>query len=136
MYVRYNALINGTGGGGSQNGGAGNATIDPATTALISYNTGTQSTTPQRDYQVPVYGTLVANRPFTAETSGFASEPGDGLTQPDASDIATGTLTDQPSIVRERYVSHTPPAAAVTVTGYAQATVTAGRDANIPADVP
>jgi glucoamylase len=89
VYVRYNALINGTGGGGSQNGGAGNATIDPATTALISYNTGTQSTTPQRDYQVPVYGTLVANRPFEAETSGFAGEPSDGLTQLDASHTLT-----------------------------------------------
>jgi glucoamylase len=89
VYVRYNALINGTGGGGSQNGGAGNATIDPATTALISYNTGTQSTTPQRDYQVPVYGTLVANRPFEAETSGFAGQPSDGLTQLDASHALT-----------------------------------------------
>jgi glucan 1,4-alpha-glucosidase len=89
VYVRYNALINGTGGGGSQNGGAGSATIDPATTALVSYNTGTQSTTPQRDYQVPVYGTLVANRPFAAETSGFAGQPSDGLTQLDASHALT-----------------------------------------------
>jgi glucan 1,4-alpha-glucosidase len=84
VYVRYNALINGTGGGGSQNGGAGTATIDPATTGLVSYNTGTQSSTPQRDYQVPVYGTLVADRPFEAETSGFAGQPSDGLTQLDA----------------------------------------------------
>jgi glucoamylase len=89
VYVRYNALINGTGGGGSQNGGAGNAAIDPATTALVSYNTGTQSTAPQRDYQVPVYGTLVANRPFEAETSGFAGEPSDGLTQLDANHALT-----------------------------------------------
>ena len=89
VYVRYNALINGTGGGGSQNGGGGSATIDPATTALTSYNTGTQSTTPQRNYQVPVYGTLVANRPFTAETSGFAGQPSDGLTQLDASHALT-----------------------------------------------
>jgi glucoamylase len=85
VYVRYNALVNGTGGGGSQNGGAGSATIDPATTALVSYNTGTQSTTAQRDYQVPVYGTLVADRPFTAETSGFVGQPSDGLTQLDTS---------------------------------------------------
>jgi glucoamylase len=89
VYVRYNALINGTGGGGAGNGGAGSATIDPATTALISYNTGTQSTTPQRNYQVPVYGTLVANRPFTSETSGFAGESSDGLTQLDASHTLT-----------------------------------------------
>lgn len=89
VYVRYNAMINGTGGGGGQNGGAGSATIDPATTALVSYNTGTQSTTAQRDYQVPVYGTLAANLPFTAETSGFAGQPSDGLTQLDTSHMLT-----------------------------------------------
>jgi hypothetical protein len=43
LYVRYNALVNGTGGGGSQNGGAGSATVDPATTALVSYSTSTSS---------------------------------------------------------------------------------------------
>ena len=89
VYVRYNALINGTGGGGSPNGGGGSATIDPASTALVSYNTGTQSTTPQRNYQVPVYGALVADHPFTAETSGFAGQPSDGLTQLDASHALT-----------------------------------------------
>jgi glucan 1,4-alpha-glucosidase len=89
VYVRYNALINGTGGGGSQNGGAGSATIDPSATALVSYNTGTQSTTPQRDYQVPVYGTLLANLPFLSETSGFVGQPSDGLTQLDASHALT-----------------------------------------------
>jgi glucoamylase len=91
VYVRYNALVNGTGGGGSANGGAGSASIDPATTALVSYNTGTRSTTPQRNYQVPVYGTLVADRPFTAETSGFAGQPSDGLTQLDASHTLTAS---------------------------------------------
>src|ERR1700691_1598669 len=80
VYVRYNAMINGTGGGGSQNEGGGSATIDPVTTALVSYNTGTQSTTLQRNYQVPVYGALVADRPFLAATSGFVGQPSDGLT--------------------------------------------------------
>ena len=63
IYVRYNALINGTGGGGSQNGGGGSATVDPATTGLVSYNTSTASSYAPRDYEVPVYGTLAANRP-------------------------------------------------------------------------
>jgi glucoamylase len=94
VYVRYNAMINGTGGGGSQNGGGGSATIDPATTALVSYNTGTQSTTPQRNYQVPVYGALVANRPFLAAASGFVGQPSDGLTQLDASHELTTTYRD------------------------------------------
>src|ERR1039457_7412955 len=39
IYVRYNALINGTGGGGSQNGGGGSGTVAPATTRLGSHNT-------------------------------------------------------------------------------------------------
>ena len=91
IYVRYNALVNGTGGGGSQNGGAGSATIDPATTALVSYNTGTRSSTPQRDYQVPVYGALLASSPFQSATSGFAGQPSDGLTQLDSSHTLTTT---------------------------------------------
>jgi glucoamylase len=94
VYVRYNAMINGTGGGGSQNGGGGSASIDPATTALVSYNTGTGSTTPQRNYQVPVYGTLVADRPFPAATSGFVGQPSDGLTQLDASHALTTSYQD------------------------------------------
>jgi len=58
VYVRYNALINGTGGGGSQNGGGGgSATVDSATTELVSYNTSTASSYAPRDYEVPVYGT-------------------------------------------------------------------------------
>jgi glucan 1,4-alpha-glucosidase len=89
IYVRYNALINGTGGGGSQNGGAGSAEIDPATTALVSYNTGTRSSTPQRNYQVPVYGTLVADHPFGQETSGFVGQASDGLTQLDQAHALT-----------------------------------------------
>ena len=56
VYVRYNALINGTGGGDSQNGG-GSATVDSATTELVSYNTSTASSYAPRDYEVPVYGT-------------------------------------------------------------------------------
>ena len=62
IYVRYNALINGTGGGGTQNGGGGSATVDPATTGLVSYNTSTASSYAPRDYEIPVYGTLAANQ--------------------------------------------------------------------------
>ena len=93
IYVRYNALINGTGGGGSQNGGAGSATVDPATTGLVSYNTATASNYAPRDYQVPVYGTLLASRPFRQASSGFVGEPSDGLTQLDASHTLTATYT-------------------------------------------
>lgn len=91
IYVRYNALINGTGGGGSQNGGGGSATVDPATTELVSYNTSTASSYAARDYEVPVYGTLAANQRFLVASSGFAGEPSDGLTQLDSSHALTAT---------------------------------------------
>lgn len=91
LYVRYNALVNGTGGGGSQNGGAGSATVDPASTGLVSYNTSAASDYAPRNYQVPVYGTLLASAPFRAESSGFAGQASDGLTQLDASHALTAT---------------------------------------------
>ncbi len=91
LYVRYNALVNGTGGGGSQNGGAGSATVDAATTALVSDNTSTSSSYAPRNYQVPVYGTLLADRPFLTASSGFAGQPSDGLTQLDAHHALTAT---------------------------------------------
>jgi len=94
VYVRYDASVNGNGGGGTQNGGADSATIDPATTALVSNDTNAVSSTPQRTYEVPVYGTLLASRPFLAESSGFVGEPSDGLTQLDASHALTATYRD------------------------------------------
>ncbi|HLI36056.1 MAG TPA: glycoside hydrolase family 15 protein [Streptosporangiaceae bacterium] len=81
VYVRYDATINGNGGGGSQNGGADSATIDPATTALVSYDTNAASSYPPRNYEVPLYGALAANRPFTAASSGFVGTASDGLTE-------------------------------------------------------
>jgi glucoamylase len=85
VYVRYDATINGVGGGGSENGGANSATIVPTGgDALVSYSTLGKSSTPQRDYEVPLYGALVASRPFPASSSGFVGEPSDGLTQLDA----------------------------------------------------
>src|SRR5829696_10124286 len=36
VFVRYDATVNGNGGGGGANGGADDATVDPATTALVS----------------------------------------------------------------------------------------------------
>jgi glucoamylase len=87
VYVRYNAMINGAGGGGAQNGGANSATIVPAGTgaqALVSYQTLAKSSTPQRDYEVPLYGALVANRAYPVSSTGFVGEPSDGLEQLDS----------------------------------------------------
>ena len=80
VYVRYDATIDNTGGGGKANGGPNNATIDPATTALVSSDT----TAPKGPFSAPVVGALLANRPFLAESSGFVGSSSDGLRQLDA----------------------------------------------------
>lgn len=97
IYVRYDAMINGAGGGGTENGGANSATIVPAgrgADALVSYQTLAKSSTPQRNYEVPLYGALVANRPFPASSSGFVGQPSDGLAQLDANHELGPTYRD------------------------------------------
>jgi glucan 1,4-alpha-glucosidase len=83
LYVRFDATVNGNGGGGAPNGGADGALIDPSTTALVSYDTSTASQALNRDYGVPLFGALRADRPFLEATSGFAGMSSDGLTQLD-----------------------------------------------------
>jgi glucoamylase len=80
VYVRYDATIDNTGGGGAANGGPNNATIDPATTALVSSDT----TAPTGPFSAQVVGALVANHPFLTESSGFVGSADDGLSQLDA----------------------------------------------------
>ena len=53
LFVRYDATVNGNGGGGPANGGADDATVDPATTALVSSDTNTVTNAVNRDYGVP-----------------------------------------------------------------------------------
>jgi glucoamylase len=80
VYVRYDATIDNTGGGGAANGGPNDATIDPATTALVSSDT----TAPTGPFSAQVVGALLANHPFLAESSGFVGSADDGLNQLDA----------------------------------------------------
>jgi glucoamylase len=84
LYVRIDPTVNGNGGGGTPNGGADDATVDDATTALVSMDGNTATNAVNRDYAVPVAMALRADRPFRAATSGFAHAPSDGLTQLDA----------------------------------------------------
>jgi glucan 1,4-alpha-glucosidase len=79
VYVRYDATVDNSGGGGHTNAGANNAKIDPATTALVSSDTRT----PAGPFAAQVTGALVANRPFLAGSSGFVGTPSDGLEQLD-----------------------------------------------------
>ena len=87
VYVRYNPHIDNTGGGGSSNGGANNADVDPATTALVA--TDTKPATGPGPFAATVYGALAASKPFRAESAGFAGTPSDGLSQLDASHALT-----------------------------------------------
>ena len=80
MYVRFDATIDNGGGGGSANGAANDATVDPATTALVSSDTH-PATGP---FSAQVVGALLADRPFAAESSGFVGTASDGLSQLDS----------------------------------------------------
>src|SRR5690242_12089944 len=80
VYVRWDATIDNTGGGGTKNQGANDAAIDPATTALVSSDTHASS----GPFAARVTGALLASRPFLAASSGFAGTPSDGLAQLDA----------------------------------------------------
>ncbi|HEX6755114.1 MAG TPA: glucodextranase DOMON-like domain-containing protein [Mycobacteriales bacterium] len=93
VYVRYDASVNGNGGGGPANGGADDATVDAATTALVSSDTNTVTNAANRDYAVPLFGALRADRPFRAVSSGFVGAASDGLTQLDRTRSLTGPVT-------------------------------------------
>ena len=80
VYVRYDATIDNSGGGGTTNGGANDATVDPSSTALVSSDT----TAPTGPFAAQVVGALVADHPFLSESSGFVGTASDGLNQLDA----------------------------------------------------
>ncbi len=96
LYVRYDPLINGNGGGGSSNAGADNATMDTSTGHAIpvSYDTSTTSTAVNRTYATPVYSALATALPFVQASSGFVGAASDGLTQLDATHTLTSLSTD------------------------------------------
>jgi glucoamylase len=93
LYVRYDASINGNGGGGSGNGGGDTGTVDTSTghTIPVASDTVTTTNAVNRTYAVPVYSALDASQPFTQVSNGFAGQGSDGLTQLDASHALTAT---------------------------------------------
>ncbi len=96
VYVRYDATVNGNGGGGSSNGGADDAVVDPATTALVSSDPNTETNATNRDYAVPLYGAVRADRPFLTASSGYAGTESDGLAQLDADRMLATTYEQAP----------------------------------------
>ncbi|MET0135799.1 MAG: glucodextranase DOMON-like domain-containing protein [Kibdelosporangium sp.] len=81
LYVRYDATINGNGGGGPRNGGGDTATLEQG--ALVSSDPNTVTNAPNRDYGVPLAGALKADKPFRAANSGYVGTDSDGLVQLD-----------------------------------------------------
>jgi glucoamylase len=79
VYVRYDAQIDNTGGGGTTNTLPNNAFINSATGALVSSDT----TRPTGQWAAQVVGALTANRRFERASSGFVGTPSDGLAQLD-----------------------------------------------------
>jgi glucoamylase len=80
VYVRYDAQIDNTGGGGKSNALPNDASVDSATGALVASDT----TTPTGPWAAQVVGALLANRRFASESSGFVGTPSDGLDQLDS----------------------------------------------------
>ncbi|MEP7179592.1 MAG: glucodextranase DOMON-like domain-containing protein, partial [Pseudonocardiales bacterium] len=109
LYVRLDATAGGNGGGGGTatspgNGGADSATIDHSTgrAVPVSFDTVTATNAANRDYAVPTFLALRANRPFGTVSSGFVGTATDGLAQLDAThtlapayDTATGGNVEQ-----------------------------------------
>ena len=89
LYVRLDATMGGNGGGGSGNGGADSATIDRSTGSPVpvSYDTVTATNAVNRDYAVPSYLALRADKPFSAASSGFVGTASDGLAQLDSAHL-------------------------------------------------
>ncbi len=77
VYVRYDATIDNTGGGGKTNALPNDAVIDRG--ALVSSDT----TLPTGPFAAPVAGALAGDRPFLRASSGFVGTPTDGLSELD-----------------------------------------------------
>ena len=96
LYVRLDATAGGNGGGGTGNGGADSATVDTSTgqPVPVSFDTVTTTNAVNRDYAVPTFLALHADRPFTAVSSGFVGTPSDGLAELDATHALSPTYTN------------------------------------------
>ncbi|HZD02582.1 MAG TPA: glucodextranase DOMON-like domain-containing protein [Actinomycetes bacterium] len=85
LYVRFDATVNGNGGGGPDNAGADTGVVDTTTGHPVPVASDTNTTTiaANRDYAQPVHAALRPSTPFTEVTNGFAGTDSDGLAQLD-----------------------------------------------------
>jgi len=98
VFARFDVTVNGNGGGGADNAGADDATVDRSTSSPvpISGDPVTSTTAANRDYAQPVYVALRADRPFREVSSGYAGTPSDGLVQLDAAHRLTAVTDEAP----------------------------------------
>jgi glucoamylase len=96
LYLRFNPLLNGHGGGGTDNSGGESATIASTSRGQIplSYSTNSFTEAVNRSYATPIYAALAASQPFAAVETGFAGSASDGLTELDNSGALTSTAPD------------------------------------------
>lgn len=96
VYLRFHPLLNGHGGGGTDNAGGESATVVQTSRGAIplSYSTNSFTEATNRSYAAPIYAALAASRPFAAVETGFAGTSSDGLSELDTSGALTTTAPD------------------------------------------
>jgi glucoamylase len=95
VYLRFNPLLNGHGGGGADNAGGESATTVQTSRGPVplSYSTNSMTEAVNRSYATPIYAALAASNPFAAVENGFEGASSDGLNELDS----TGTLSSGPT---------------------------------------
>ena len=96
VYLRFNPLLNGHDGGGTDNAGGESATIVSTANGPVplSYSTNSFTEAVNRSYASPVYAALAGNSPFPVVETGFAGTASDGLTELDNAGALTSTAPD------------------------------------------
>jgi glucoamylase len=96
VYLRFNPLLNGHAGGGTDNAGGESATVVHTARGDIplSYSTNSFTEAVNRSYATPIYAALAASQPFAAVETGFEGTSSDGLSELDASGALTTKAPD------------------------------------------
>jgi glucoamylase len=104
LYLRFNPLLNGHGGGGAGNAGGESATVVQTSRGAVplAYSTNSFTEATNRSYASPIYAALAASRPFAAVETGFAGTPSDGLAELEGSGSlgAAATEADNGNVVQ------------------------------------
>ena len=96
LYLRFNPLLNGHGGGGPDNAGGESATIVATHRGPVplSYSTNSMTEATNRSYATPIYAALTAARPFAGVETGFVGASSDGLNELDTSGALSAGAPD------------------------------------------